>query len=140
MLIGTPDHWHVPMTIDACAAGKDVYVEKPLTHDLSEGAAVIEAQNKHQRIVQVGTQQRSMPQFQKAYEIVKSGQLGDDSQGAPHLEPQHAPRPEAQPGHRSQDASTGSSFSARPGNSRSTSTASAIGAGSGISAAASSPT
>jgi predicted dehydrogenase len=76
VLIGTPDHWHVPITIDACAAGKDVYVEKPLTHDLSEGAAVIEAQNKHKRIVQVGTQQRSMPQFQKAFEIIKSGQLG----------------------------------------------------------------
>src|SRR5579863_6548214 len=41
VLIGCPDHWHVPMTIAACAAGKDVYVEKPLTHDLSEGAAVM---------------------------------------------------------------------------------------------------
>ena len=77
MLIGTPDHWHVPMTVDACAAGKDVYVEKPLTHDLSEGAAVIDAQNSHSRIVQVGTQQRTMPHFQKAHEIVKSGQLGE---------------------------------------------------------------
>jgi predicted dehydrogenase len=76
VVIGSPDHWHVPMTIDACAAGKDVYVEKPLTHDLSEGQAVVEAQNRHKRIVQVGTQQRSMPQFQKALEIVKSGQLG----------------------------------------------------------------
>ncbi len=77
VLIGSPDHWHVPLTIDACAAGKDVYVEKPLTHDLSEGAAVIEAQNRHRRIVQVGTQQRSMPHIQKANEIIKSGQLGD---------------------------------------------------------------
>jgi len=76
VIIGSPDHWHVPMTVEACAAGKDVYVEKPLTHDLSEGAAVIEAQNQHQRIVQVGTQQRSMPQFQKAYEIITSGRLG----------------------------------------------------------------
>src|SRR5207244_2020155 len=58
-------------------AGKDVYVEKPLTHSIEEGAPVIAAQNSHQRIVQVGTQQRSMPQFQKAFEIVKSGQLGD---------------------------------------------------------------
>src|SRR5579859_105352 len=41
VLIAAPDHWHVPMTVDACAAGKDVYVEKPLTHDLSEGQAVI---------------------------------------------------------------------------------------------------
>ena len=77
VIIGTPDHHHVPITIDACAAGKDVYVEKPLTHDAGEAAAVINAQNQYQRIVQVGTQQRSMPQFQKAFEIVKSGQLGD---------------------------------------------------------------
>jgi predicted dehydrogenase len=77
VIIGAPDHQHVPITIDACRAGKDVYVEKPLTHDLAEGAAVIKAQNDERRIVQVGTQQRSMPQFQKAYEIIKSGQLGD---------------------------------------------------------------
>ncbi|MBC7854223.1 MAG: Gfo/Idh/MocA family oxidoreductase [Pirellulaceae bacterium] len=76
VLIGSPDHWHVPLTVAACAAGKDVYVEKPLTHDLSEGAAVIKAQNDHKRIVQVGMQQRSMPHIQKGYEIVKSGQLG----------------------------------------------------------------
>src|ERR687884_2782 len=60
VVIGTPDHWHVPITIDACAAGKDVYVEKPLTHELAEGQRVLEAQNRHSRIVQVGTQQRSM--------------------------------------------------------------------------------
>src|SRR5262249_19882137 len=76
VLIASPDHWHVPMTVDACAAGKDVYVEKPLTHDLSEGKAVIEAQNNHKRIVQVGTQQRSIPHIQKAREIIKSGRLG----------------------------------------------------------------
>jgi predicted dehydrogenase len=76
VLIATPDHWHVPITIDACAAGKDVYVEKPLTHDLSEGKAVIEAQNKHQRIVQVGTQQRSMPHIAQARERLKEGRIG----------------------------------------------------------------
>lgn len=76
VLIGAPDHWHVPMTVDACAAGKDVYVEKPLTHTVAEGQAVIDAQNKHQRVVQVGTQQRSMPHLQRACEIVRSGQLG----------------------------------------------------------------
>jgi predicted dehydrogenase len=76
VLIGTPDHWHVPLTIAACAAGKDVYVEKPLTHDLSEGKAVIEAQDKHGRIVQVGTQQRSMPHIIKARELVKNGRIG----------------------------------------------------------------
>lgn len=76
VLIGTSDHWHVPITIDACAAGKDVYVEKPLTHNPSDGPAVIDAQNTHKRIIQVGMQQRSMPQFQKAREIVRSGKLG----------------------------------------------------------------
>ncbi len=76
VIIATPDHWHVPATIDACAAGKDVYVEKPLTHDLSEGRKVIDAQNQSQRIVQVGMQQRSMPQFLKGFEIIRSGRLG----------------------------------------------------------------
>ena len=76
VLIGTPDHWHVPLTIAACDAGKDVYVEKPLTHDLSEGKAVVEAQNRHKRIVQVGTQQRSMPQYQKAKDMVAAGRIG----------------------------------------------------------------
>ncbi len=76
VVIGTPDHWHAPITIAACAAGKDVYVEKPVTHDLSEGPALIEAQNKYKRIVQVGTQQRSMPQYLEGLEIVRSGKLG----------------------------------------------------------------
>src|SRR5262249_40252757 len=76
VVIGTPDHWHVRMTVDACAAGKDVYVEKPLTHDLAEGKEVIEAQNRHQRIVQVGTQQRSMPHISKAGELLRQGRGG----------------------------------------------------------------
>ena len=77
VLIGSPDHRHVPMTIDAVEAGKDVYVEKPLTHTLDEGKAVLEAVKKSKRIVQVGTQQRSMPHIQKAYELVKAGRLGE---------------------------------------------------------------
>jgi predicted dehydrogenase len=77
VLIGSPDHWHVPMAVDACNAGKDVYVEKPLTHDLSEGAAIIEAQNRNRKVVQVGMQQRSMPHIQKARELVKSGRIGE---------------------------------------------------------------
>jgi predicted dehydrogenase len=76
VLIATPDHWHVPITVAACAAGKDVYVEKPLTHDLSEGRAVIEAQNRHHRVVQVGTQQRSMPHIIRARERIRAGRLG----------------------------------------------------------------
>ena len=77
VVIGTPDHWHVPITIDACDAKKDVYCEKPLTHNIAEGQAVIDAQNRNKAIVQVGMQQRSMPQFQKGREIIQSGQLGE---------------------------------------------------------------
>ena len=76
VLIGAPDHQHVPLTVAACQAGKDVYVEKPLTHDLSEGKAVIDAQNSHKRVVQVGTQQRSMPHLVKARELLKAGAIG----------------------------------------------------------------
>jgi len=76
VLVGTPDHWHVPVSVDACAAGKDVYVEKPLTHDLSEGKSVVAAQNRHKRIVQVGMQQRSMPHLIKARELIQAGTIG----------------------------------------------------------------
>lgn len=76
VLIGAPDHQHVPLTVAACKAGKDVYVEKPLTHDPSEGEAVVAAQNQYKRIVQVGTQQRSMPHIHKAKEIIQSGGIG----------------------------------------------------------------
>jgi len=76
VLIASPDHWHVPLTIDAVKAGKDVYVEKPLTHDLSEGKAIIAAQNEAKRVVQVGTQQRSMTHIVKAHELLKAGVIG----------------------------------------------------------------
>ncbi|HJT76429.1 MAG TPA: Gfo/Idh/MocA family oxidoreductase [Gemmataceae bacterium] len=76
VVIGMPDHWHVPATIAACEAGKDVYVEKPLTHRLEEGQPVIEAVRKNNRIVQVGMQQRSMPQIQRGREIVQKGGIG----------------------------------------------------------------
>jgi predicted dehydrogenase len=77
VLISSPDHWHVPMAVDACDAGKDVYVEKPLTHDLTEGSAIIDAQNRSKKVVQVGMQQRSMPHIQKARELVKAGRIGE---------------------------------------------------------------
>lgn len=76
VVIATPDHWHSPMTIDACKAGKDVYVEKPLTHELAEGERVIQAQNEYERIVQVGMQQRSMPHIQKVRKIIQAGGIG----------------------------------------------------------------
>src|SRR5262245_32270846 len=77
VLIASPDHWHVPMTIDAMAAGKDVYVEKPLTHNLEEGRTILDAAAKHKRVVQVGTQQRSMTHIIRARELVRAGRLGE---------------------------------------------------------------
>jgi predicted dehydrogenase len=76
VFVVTPDHWHPLMTILACQAGKDVYVEKPACTTVEEGRAMVTAARRYGRIVQVGTQQRSMPVFQKAIDIVKSGRLG----------------------------------------------------------------
>ncbi len=76
VLIATPDHWHVPLVIESVQAGKHVYVEKPLTHDLSEGPRVVDEVRKHRRVVQVGMQQRSMPQFLEAQQMIGEGKLG----------------------------------------------------------------
>lgn len=76
VVIGTPDHWHAPLTIAACAAGKDVYVEKPVTHEMTEGPLLLEASKKYQKIVQVGMQQRSMPHIVAARELVQNGHIG----------------------------------------------------------------
>jgi predicted dehydrogenase len=75
-LIATPDHWHALPAIAACDAGKDVYVEKPLSHTVLEGRRMVEAARRNKRIVQMGTQQRSGAHFQQAVEIVRSGKLG----------------------------------------------------------------
>ncbi|GMU92377.1 MAG: dehydrogenase [Candidatus Hydrogenedentota bacterium] len=72
----TPDHWHPLITILGCEAGKDVYVEKPVCTTIAEGRAMVNAARRYGRIVQVGTQQRSMPIFQQAIDIVRSGTLG----------------------------------------------------------------
>ena len=85
VLVGTPDHWHSLVTVEACKAGKDVYVEKPLSHDIHEGQVVVEAARKYNRVVQLGTQQRSGIHFQKAAEIVRSGAFGQD-QFCAHVE------------------------------------------------------
>ena len=74
--VTTPDHWHAPATILACQAGKDVYVEKPHSHNIWESGKMVEAARKYKRIVQVGTQNRSGPYVHKALEYVKSGKLG----------------------------------------------------------------
>jgi predicted dehydrogenase len=77
VVVGTPDHWHALATILACQAGKDVYVEKPYSHNIWEGRKMIEAARKYNRIVQVGTQCRSAPYVFAARDYVQSGKLGD---------------------------------------------------------------
>jgi predicted dehydrogenase len=76
VVITVPDHWHALMTIDACAAGKDVYVEKPLTLTIAEGRAMVNAARKYKRVVQTGSQQRSDDRFRRACELVRSGKIG----------------------------------------------------------------
>jgi predicted dehydrogenase len=76
VVIATPDHWHAIPAIHACQAGKDVYCEKPVGCSVAEGQAMIKAARKHQRVMAVGTQQRSSENFQKAVETVRSGKLG----------------------------------------------------------------
>jgi predicted dehydrogenase len=76
VVVATPDHWHALATMLACAAGKDVYVEKPLTLFVREGEWMIQVARKHQRVVQVGTQQRSGAHYQRARDLVRGGRLG----------------------------------------------------------------
>jgi predicted dehydrogenase len=75
--ISTPDHWHAYIAVEACKAGKDVYVEKPACVYVGEGPLMVEAARKYKRVMQAGTMQRSGGYFQKAKEIVKSGKLGE---------------------------------------------------------------
>jgi predicted dehydrogenase len=76
VVVATPDHWHGPATLLACAAGKDVYVEKPCSHNLREGRLMVDASVRHQRIVQVGTQARSRGTTQQAIDYIHSGKIG----------------------------------------------------------------
>ena len=76
VIVGTPDHWHALPTIYACQAGKDVYVEKPLSVSIGEGRVMVKAAHNNKRIVQMGTQQRSAGHFKDAVAFVKSGELG----------------------------------------------------------------
>jgi predicted dehydrogenase len=76
VIVGTPDHWHALTTVMACQAGKDVYVEKPLSLSIGEGRVMVDVARKHNRVVQMGTQQRSAPHYAEAVDYVKSGALG----------------------------------------------------------------
>jgi predicted dehydrogenase len=76
LAIAAPDHWHALATIYACQAGKDVYVEKPVSHNLIEGRRMVEAARRYDRVVQVGTQRRSGAHFATMVDYVQSGKLG----------------------------------------------------------------
>jgi predicted dehydrogenase len=76
VIVATPDHWHSLATIWACQAGKDVYVEKPPSHNIVEGRKAVEAARRYDRVVQVGTQNRSAPYNLAAREYIASGKLG----------------------------------------------------------------
>src|ERR1700676_2916318 len=76
VVIATPDHWHALMFIDACNAGKDVYVEKPLSLTVVEGRKMVEAAERTRRVSQVGTQRRSTPSLKEAAEFVRGGGIG----------------------------------------------------------------
>lgn len=99
-MVATPDHWHALLTIHGCLSGKDVYVEKPASHNIVEGRVAVEAAHRHDRIVQMGTQIRSAPFMHAAREYVRSGALGKvifgrawetDRSGAVHLAEDGAP-------------------------------------------------
>jgi len=77
VIIATPDHWHAAISIDAMRAGKDVFVEKPMAFTLDESAAMVAAENRYGRILQVGSMQRSDPAMRQAVDIVRNGWIGE---------------------------------------------------------------
>jgi predicted dehydrogenase len=100
VLIVTPDHWHGPMAIAAAKAGKDIYLEKPLTYTIDEGRKLVKAVRKNKRILQVGSQQRSSTYFLMACELVRNQRIGKlhtihvwlpQDQGAGDAEPMPVP-------------------------------------------------
>lgn len=100
--IATPDHWHAIITLAALNSGKDVYCEKPLTHNVHEAIAVIEAAKRNNRVLQTGSMQRSMTEFRVACELVRNGVIGKIDRvtcnfGGPGR-PCNLPREESEPG------------------------------------------
>ena len=76
VLITTPDHWHAPITVAACAAGKDIYVEKPVSNTIEGAIQMVDAVRLSNRVVQVGCQQRSWPHFQECAKKIRAGYIG----------------------------------------------------------------
>lgn len=101
VVVSTPDHWHGLMTMMACAAGKDVYVEKPLSLFVQEGRWMVDVAKRHGRVVQVGTQQRSGKHYQRARELIQSGAIGDivsvKMQAARNIMPGYGSKPNSNP-------------------------------------------
>lgn len=93
--IATPDHWHALMAVMACQAGKDVYVEKPVSHNVVEGRRIVEAARKYNKIVQAGTQRRSTPHVIDAIAHVHSGKIGHVGMARAWI---HQVRPKIAPG------------------------------------------
>ena len=77
VVISTPDHWHAKQTVDSMKLGKDVYCEKPMTNTIKDGRDMVDALQKYDSVLQVGSMQRSWAKFKKAHEIVSSGKLGE---------------------------------------------------------------
>jgi len=77
VFIATPDHWHAPASILAVDAGKHVYVEKPVSHNIREGRLLVDAARRNKRVVQVGTQSRSAEHVKRAMELLHNGAIGD---------------------------------------------------------------
>ncbi|MFN0107920.1 MAG: Gfo/Idh/MocA family protein [Blastocatellia bacterium] len=77
VIVGTPDHWHALPTVMACQAGKDVYVEKPLSLTIGEGRVMVDIARRYNRVVQMGTQQRSSTHYAEALDFLRSGKLGN---------------------------------------------------------------
>jgi hypothetical protein len=98
VLVVTPDHWHALIAVAAAQSGKDIYLEKPLTYSIAEGKKLVQAVRRNQRILQVGSQQRSSPYFLKACELARNQKIGklhtirvwlpeDQGAGDPHRMP-----------------------------------------------------
>ena len=112
VVIGTPDHWHALPTVAACKAGLDVWVQKPISVDVREGQAMVEAARQHDRVVQVGLQRRSTPHLARAKrEIVEAGLLGEVAHAEVccyyHMRPGANPEPTEPPANLDYDGWTG---------------------------------
>ena len=94
----TPDHWHALIAVMACQAGKDVYTEKPASHNVVEGRRMVQAARKYNRVVQVGTQRRSMEHVKDAVEYLRSGGIGEIGMARAWIHQQRKPIGHGKPG------------------------------------------